>query len=200
LIDTVSNHRTPLIEKFRGNCVWSPKENYALAFKKGDWWSVRIPDGFMTNLTSTIGVKFANELNDLPAEPGHMAMPAGPAMEPACALRHVRRLVRGGRWKVGAPLDQGPRTETSVPRDDARWPWRRWPRSRRPPAAAAPEEEQEEERGIDPAKPLYLRAEHQETRDTGIFKLANLNGSATSEKLIYGPKSYRLAGKARTPT
>jgi len=58
LVDTLSNQRTPLIEKFRGIATWSPKANYALAFKKGDWWSIRIPDGYMTNLTSTLPVKF----------------------------------------------------------------------------------------------------------------------------------------------
>jgi len=39
-------------------CGLVAKGNYALAFKKGDWWSVRVADGVMTNLTAGLGVKF----------------------------------------------------------------------------------------------------------------------------------------------
>ena len=192
LIDTLTNQRTPLIEKFRGNAVWSPKANYALAFKKGDWWSVRVTDGYMTNLTSTLGVKFANELNDLPAEAasygnaGWTRDGAGVLVYDMYDVWHVsadgkssRRLTQGREQKLQFRV-------TSL---DGRGGGAAFG------PAATLEEDADDERGIDPAKPLYLRAEHQETRDTGIFKLATFNG--TPEKLIYGPKAYRLAGKAK---
>ena len=193
LVDTLTNQRTPLIEKFRGNAVWSPKQNYALAFKKGDWWSVRIPDGFMTNLTAVLGPKFANEQNDLPAE----AQSYGNAgwtrdgssvllydmydvwLVPADGKAAARRLTEGREEKIQF------RVTTLDGRGGAGPGF----------GGAVLEEDPDEERGIDPAKPLYLRGEHQETRETGIFRMAGLRGNP--EKLIYGPRAYRIAGKAK---
>ena len=194
LVDTFTQQRTPLIEKFRGNALWSPKQNYAMAFKKGDWWSIRISDGFMTNLTSTLGQKFANELNDLPAEAQSYGN-AGWTRDGAAVLLYdmydvwyvpadgksaARRLTQGREQKL----------QFRVTMLDGRGAGPGFG-----PAAAALDDEQEDERGIDPAKPMYLRAEHQETRDTGIFKMASLN--ANPERLIYGPRAYRIVGKAK---
>ena len=55
----------------------------------------------------------------------------------------------------------------------------------------------EEERGIDPAKPLLLRAENLETRDTGFFSLPNAQAAGTPKKLIMGPRNYRAVLKAK---
>ena len=200
LVDTLTNQRSPLIEKFRGNAVWSPKENYALAFKKGDWWSIRIPDGYMTNLTSVIGPKFVNEQHDSPSEAasygngGWTRDGAGVLLYDMFDVWYVaadgkssRRLTKGREQKM----------QFRVTTLDGRGGGPGFGGGGGPGAAAAAEEDQEEERGIDPAKPLYLRAEHQETHESGIFKLANLSGSTTAEKLLYGPRAYRVAGKAK---
>ena len=191
LIDTLTNQRTPLIEKFRGNAVWSPKAQYALAFKKGDWWSIRISDGYMTNLTSTIGVKFANELNDVPAEAASYGN-AGWTRDGAAVLlydmydvwyvaadgKSSRRLTKGREQKLQFRV-------TMLDGRDGGGGF----------GAAPIEEDPDEERGLDPSKPLYLRGEHQETRESGIFKLASFNSPV--EKLIYGAKAYRLVGKSK---
>ena len=200
LVDTLNNQRMPLIEKFRGNAAWSPKANYALAFKKGDWWSIRIPDGYMTNLTSTLPVKFSNELNDTPAEAGSYGN-AGWTRDGAGVLLYdmydvwyvaadgssSRRLTKGRDQKL----------QFRVTTLDGRGGGGPGFGGGAAAAAAGSEEDTEEERGLDPAKPLYLRAEHQETRETGIFKLASLTSSVPAEKLLYGPKAYRIAGKAK---
>ena len=54
----------------------------------------------------------------------------------------------------------------------------------------------EEERGIDPPKPLLLRAENTETRDTGFYSLSNML-AGTPQMLMMGPKNYRTLGKAK---
>jgi dipeptidyl aminopeptidase/acylaminoacyl peptidase len=56
--------------------------------------------------------------------------------------------------------------------------------------------DEEEERGIDSTKPLLLRAEDTETRDSGFYSLANLE-TGTPKKLLMGPKNYRALGKAK---
>jgi dipeptidyl aminopeptidase/acylaminoacyl peptidase len=55
----------------------------------------------------------------------------------------------------------------------------------------------EEDRGIDPAKPLLLRAENLETRDTGFYSLPRIEKGAAAKKLITGAKAYRAISKAR---
>ena len=200
LVDTITAQRTPLIEKYRGNAVWSPKQNYALAFKKGDWWSIRIPDGYMTNLTSNIGQKFANELNDLPAEAQSYGN-AGWTRDGAAVLLYdmydVWLVPADGKlapWRLTKGREQ--KMQFRVTNLEGRGGFGfGGGGGGGAAAAAAAEDDQEEERGIDPAKPLYLRAEHQETRETGIFKLANL--TANPEKLVFGPRAYRIAGKAK---
>jgi dipeptidyl aminopeptidase/acylaminoacyl peptidase len=96
------------------------------------------------------------------------------------ALRSLRRLGGGAGEHGFAEADQRSRIEDSVPRGA--------------PDRAA---DDEEERGIDPEKPLLLRAENLETRDTGFYSLAKLDGSAQPKKLLMGAKSYRTVAKAK---
>jgi dipeptidyl aminopeptidase/acylaminoacyl peptidase len=183
LVDTTSGQRTPLLEKFRGSPVWSPKGDAVLLFRKGDWYSVRVPDGSTMNLTSKLPVKFANELEDRPEEPTSYGQ-AGWLKDGSAVLVYdmydlwllsadgttQRRLTRGRENKVQYRVNH-PDARESADEDD--------------------------ERGIDPAKPLWLRGEDTETRETGIFRLANLQTGTDAVRLLWGPKNYRLAGKAR---
>ena len=52
----------------------------------------------------------------------------------------------------------------------------------------------EEKRGIDLAQPLTFRAESDETRDTGFLRFAA--PGAAPERLLWGPRDYRYAGRA----
>ncbi len=198
VVDTLTGTRKPLIEKFRGGAVWSPKGNYALAFKKGDWWSVRVADGVMTNLTAGLGPKFFNELHDSPSEAASYGN-GGWTRDGNNVLlydmfdiwmvsadgKNSRKLTNGRTQKIQyrvAPLD-GRGGGLGFGGGGG--------------GAPAAESEDEEERGIDPSKALYLRGEHQETRETGIFRLASLNGGANADKLLWGAKNYRAVGKAK---
>jgi dipeptidyl aminopeptidase/acylaminoacyl peptidase len=195
LVDTANGTRKPLIEKFRGNAIWSPKGTYALAFKKGDWWSLRIADGYLTNLTAGLGTRFFNEEHDSPSEPGAYGN-AGWTKDGDGVLLYDQYDV----WYVAADgrasrrLTQGreQKTQFRVMRLDGRGggfgPFGGGGRG--------PGEEEDEERGLDPAKTLYLRAEHLITRDTGFYALGNLTGAAPV-KLLMGAKNFRTAGKAR---
>ena len=180
LINTLSGERKPLIEKFRGGALWSPKGNYVLAYKKGDWWSVRLSDHFMTNLTGSLPAKFWNEQNDLPAE----AAPYG----------------NGGWTKDGSGVLLYDMFDVWYVSADGRTS-RRLTKGREQKVQfrniRLGSEEEEEERGIDPAKPLYLRAEHQETRDTGVYRLANFTAGGNAEKLLWSNKNYRVVTKAK---
>ncbi len=198
LVDNDTGARTPLIEQYRGAALWSPKGNAVLVFKKGDWWSVRIPDGVMTNLTTALGPKFQNEQHDSPSEPpsygngGWTRDGQGVLLYDMFDVWYVsadgktsRRLTKGRESNI----------QFRVTRLDGRGGGAAFGGGGG--NAPASEEGDDDERGLDPAKPVYLRGEHQETRETGIFRLSDLGASPSTERLLWGPRSYRLMGKAR---
>jgi dipeptidyl aminopeptidase/acylaminoacyl peptidase len=188
LVDTVTGARKLLLKQMRGGggggrggggVQFSPDGKYLLAFKDKQWWSIRTPDGAMKDLTSKTGGVFFNEEHDTPdAAPAYGS--AGWTKDGKWALVYDEFDVWGlsadglamKRLTDGRPSH----LQFRVVRLDLN--------------------DEEEERGIDSAKPLLLRAENTETRDTGFYSLANLE-SGTPEKLMMGPKNYRALGKAK---
>jgi dipeptidyl aminopeptidase/acylaminoacyl peptidase len=188
LVDTATGNRKLILPQMRGGggggrggggVQFSPDGKYLLAFKDRDWWSIRTPDGAMTNLTSKTGGVFFNEEHDTPDTPPAYGS-AGWTKDGKWALVYDEFDVWGlsadglamKRLTDGRPS----KTQFRVVRLDV--------------------DDGEEERGIDPAKPLLLRAENIETRDTGFYSLAGLE-TGTPQKLLMGPKNYRALGKAK---
>jgi len=188
LVDTVTGARKLLVKQLRGGggggrggggVQFSPDGKYLLAFKDKHWWSIRTPDGAMTNLTEKTGAVFFNEEHDTPDTPPAYGS-AGWTKDGKWALVYDEFDV----WGVSADglamkrLTDGRSSHLQfrVVRLDV--------------------DDGEEERGIDPAKPLLLRAEDTETRDTGFYSLASLD-KGTPQKLLMGPKNYRALGKAK---
>jgi dipeptidyl aminopeptidase/acylaminoacyl peptidase len=163
-----------------GGVQFSPDGKYVLAFKDKDWWSISVPDGQMTNLTSKTGGAFFNEEHDTPDAPPAYGS-AGWMKDGKWALIYDEYDV----WGLSADglamkrLTDGRASKTQF-------------RMVRLDAAA----DDEEERGIDPAKPLLLRAENTETRDTGFYSLPSI-ATGTPQKLLMGPRNYRTLGKAK---
>lgn len=185
-VDTATGARKLALKQFRGNgggrggggVQWSPDGSRLLAFKDKQWWAVAT-DGSAANLTEKLGVAFYNEDHDTPDEPNSYGS-AGWTKDGKWALVYDRFDV----WAVSADgtaskkLTNGRASalEFRVARFDT--------------------QESEEEHGIDPSKPLLLRAENLETRDTGFYTLANFD-RAQPAKLIMGAKNYRVLGKAK---
>ncbi|MDZ4797935.1 MAG: prolyl oligopeptidase family serine peptidase [Bryobacteraceae bacterium] len=185
LVDTLTGQRTPLLQKFRGGATWSPKGDAVLMFRKGDWLRVKLPDGSMTSLTASLPVKFANEQYDSPGEAGSYGS-AGWLKDGSGVLVYdmydVWLLSADGKTQRRLTKGREEKLQFRVTRPDGR-------------EGAGGDDE--EERGIDPAKPIWLRAEHTETRESGIYKLGNLQPDSEAVRLLWGPKSYRMAAKAR---
>ena len=189
LVDTMTGARKLILPQMRGGggggrggggVQFSPDGKYVLAFKDKDWWSIRVPDGQMTNLTSKTGGAFFNEEHDTPDAPPAYGS-AGWMKDGKWALIYDEYDV----WGLSADglamkrLTDGRASKTQF-------------RMVRLDAAA----DDEEERGIDPAKPLLLRAENTETRDTGFYSLPSI-ATGTPQKLLMGPRNYRTLGKAK---
>jgi dipeptidyl aminopeptidase/acylaminoacyl peptidase len=186
LVDTVTGNRKLLIEQMRGGggrgggggIQFSPDGKYLLAFKEKHWWSIRTPDGATTNLTGKTGAVFFNEEHDTPDTP--------PAYGTAGFTKDGKWALVYDEFDVWAVSSDGSASKKLTDGRPSKTQFR----------IVRLAADDEEERGIDPSKPLLLRAESAETRDTGFYSLASLE-HGTPQKLLMGPKNYRTLGKAK---
>ncbi len=203
LVDTLTGSRQPLLQKFPagfggggpapgrgpagrgggggGRVSWSPDARHVSFFRDKQWHTLRIPDGSATNLTASLKTNFYNEDHNTPDEPGGYGN-AGWTKDGKFLLVYDRYDI----WQV-SPDGKVARniTEGAGRRDHLQFRVLRLDSG----------EDEEEERGIDPAKPLLLRAENLETRETGFWR-DRLDGSAPPQKLLMAAKSIRPVGKA----
>ena len=186
LVDTATGARKLALKQYRGGggrggggVQWSPDGKYLLAFNQRQWWSIAAADGKQVNLTAKLGVAMYDEEHDTPDEPGSYGA-AGWTKDSKWALVYDRFDV----WAV-SPDGTSSRKLTNGRASQLQF------RAIRLDAA-----NDEEERGIDPSKPLLLRAENLETRDSGIYSLASLD-RGQPVKLLMGPKNYHVLGKAK---
>ncbi len=193
LVDTATGQRTPLLDKFRGSTTWSPRGDAVLLFRRGDWLSMRLPQGTITSLTGNLSVKFANELHDSPGEPGSYGA-VGWLRDGSGVLVYdmydVWLLSADGKTQRRLTKGRESGIQFRVTEPDGGTPGSMG-------GFGAGSDDADDERGINPARPLWMRAENLETRETGVYRLANLQAGTEATRLLWGPKNYRLAGKAR---
>lgn len=186
VVDTATGSRKLALKQFRGaggrgggGAQLSPDGKHLLAFREGHWWSLPTGGGPATNLTVTLGATFFNEDHDTPDSPPAYGA-AGWTKDSQWALVYDRYDV----WAI-SPNGSPARKLTDGRASQLQF---------RVARLDAPDEE--EDRGIDPAKPLLFRVENQHTRDSGFYSLASLNATQP-QKLLMGPKNYRVLGKAK---
>jgi dipeptidyl aminopeptidase/acylaminoacyl peptidase len=187
VVDTATGARKLALKQFRGGggggrggggVQWSPDGSHLLAFRDKHWWSIST-GGAAVNLTAKLGPSFHNEDHDTPDEPNSYGT-AGWTKDGKWALVYDRYDV----WAVSAD-GAASRKLTSGRTSELQY---------RVARLETPDDE--EERGIDPSKPVLLRAENLETRETGFYSLAGLD-RGQPVKLLMGAKSYRVLGKAK---
>jgi dipeptidyl aminopeptidase/acylaminoacyl peptidase len=154
-VDLTTGDRRLLERRVRGAGNLSPDGRYALFFDGKDWNSVAVPGGTRVNLTASLGVRFLNEEYDSPGMPPPYGL-AGWTRDGGKVLLYDRFDL----WQV-APDGSG---AENVTRGAGR------ARNLQFRLVRFPDEDNPRDRWIDPAQPLFLRAEHQETRDTGFFR------------------------------
>ena len=186
LVDTATGARKLLLPQYRGGAggrgggaQFSPDGKYLLAFKDKDWFSIRTPDGAMTNLSSKTNAIFFNEEHDTPDAP--------PAYGNGGWTKDGKWALIYDMYDVWAVSPDGAQMKKLTDGRPSRTQFR---------VVRLESDAEDEERGIDPAKALLLRAENTETRDTGFYSLASLE-KGTPQKLIMGPKNYRTLGRAK---
>jgi dipeptidyl aminopeptidase/acylaminoacyl peptidase len=176
VINAGDGSRKVVRRKQRGGVSLSPGAKYAIFFDGKDWSSYSVADGRVVNLTKSLGVNFFNEDNDTPDLPGSYGL-AGWTKDDREVLIYDRYDV----WVV-SPDGNGAKNLTDGV-------------GRREKLAFRYVRLDPRERSIDPAKPLLLRADNEETRDEGFYR--ERIGGGLPEKLLIGAKGYNNPTKAK---
>ena len=163
-------------QKQRFGVSLSPGAKYSIYFDGKDWNSYSLASGATVNLTKNLGVHFFNEDNDEPALPPPYGV-AGWTRDDHDVLIYDRYDV----WQV-SPDGGGAKNLTDGV-------------GRRDKVAFRYVRLDPKERSIDPAKPLLLHAENEETRDSGFYR-DRINGGLP-EKLVMGAKDFNNPTKAK---
>ncbi len=179
LVDNLTGTRKPLVKKHVGRVTWAPHGQNAIYFDGKDWMSLSVSDGKAVNLTASLGPKFWVEEHDIPGR----ATPYGTAGWTKDG-KYVLLYDHFDIWKVSPDGSIARNVTLGAGRKDHLM--FRYARLDIDP----------EDRGIDPEKPLLLRAENSDTHATGFFRTA-LDASAPPQKLMMHAKSYSMPIKAR---
>ena len=175
LVNTLDGSRKVLRKEQQFGMSWSPDAKYIVFFDGKDWNSMTIPDLKVTNLTSKLNVKFTREDHDSPSAAPSYGL-AGWTKDDKQVLIYDRFDI----WQVNADgsgakmltggIGRKEKTELRYVRLDP------------------------DERSVEPGKDMLLRAESEETRDSGFYRV-KLDG--TPEKLAMDAKNFTTPVKAR---
>jgi len=179
IVDTASGSRRPVARKYSGSLSWSPDGRYLLLYENRHWHAVSAATGNRVNLTSKLGVAFWDEMDDRPGAP-----PAYGNAGWTSDGKYVLLYDRFDIWQV-APDSASAECLTAGAGRRLRTQFRVVRLDRDP-----------RQRHIDPAKPLLLRAENIDTRDTGFWR-CRIGLKAEPEPLLMGPKNYSAPAAAR---
>jgi dipeptidyl aminopeptidase/acylaminoacyl peptidase len=180
LVDTSDGGRKPILKKQAGAISWSPNGRYGLYYQDKNWFVVSTPDGKTTNLTKNLGVSFYQEDFDSPNAPPSYGGPNWTKDD-----KYVLINDRYDIWQIAADGSGAKNLTDGAGRKDKTI--FRYVRLEPPEPGG--------DRGIDPAKPLFLSAVNEWTRDEGYYSVRI--GGGPPEKLIMGAKAYRGAVKAK---
>ncbi|MBL9199091.1 MAG: S9 family peptidase [Opitutaceae bacterium] len=162
--------------------LWSPDGKWAAYYQGRQWHALDTATGQTRSLTATLRVAFHNEQDDRPQPPTTYGA-AGWTKDSVSFLAYDRfdvwQLFPDGRAAKNLTVGHGRANKIQL-------------RVQR----IEPVDEDEDERGIDPAKPLTLRGEHEETRATGFYRTL-FESPFPPDRLLWGDKNFRYVGRAR---
>ena len=177
LVNTSDGSRKLVITKQRSNVSLSPNAKYAVYFDGKDWYSYSVANGSTTNLTRNLTVPFYNEENDTPSPPASYGI-AGWTKDDADVLIYDRYDI----WQISPDGSRTKNLTAGVGRKEL--------------TALRYVRLDPKERWIDPDKPMLLRAENQETRDSGFYQ-DKVNSNAPPQKLLMAAKDFKVPTKAK---
>ena len=182
LVNTRTGERKPLWKKHIGRASWSPDGKYVLIFNGSEWHTISTADLKDHALQTKDGVKFWREEHDSPDLPPAYGS-GGWTKDGKYVLLYdefdIWRFTGDGSEAVNLTRGMGRKlhyemryVRLNTDRDDPDSKW------------------------IDPAKPMLLRAEDKERRDSGFFR-ARIDAKADPERLIIAPRNYSAPVQAK---
>ena len=180
LVNTSDGERKLIAAKHYGHLSWSPDGKYIIYFSGKDWITISVPDCQEINLTTKIKQPFGREDYDAPG----IAPPygfAGWTKDGKYVLIYDRfdiwQCRPDGSSAVNLTQNVGRKQHLifRVVRFDYGEPSSRW---------------------LDPAQPLLLRAENEDTRESGFYR-SNLVKLGPPQKLVMEAKNFAVPIKAR---
>ncbi len=180
LVNTETGSRKLVAQKHSGRTQWSPDGQHAIYFNGKDWILITANDGSTRNLTKDLGVSFGRAEYDMSGRPPS----EGPAVWTSDG-KYVLLYDQFDIWRVAAADGSAVNlTKSAGRKENVSF---RVVRSERAGGT---------DKGVDPAKPLLLRAENQGTRDTGFYR-TSVDANAAPTKLIMEPKNFAPPVKAK---
>lgn len=174
MVNTKSGERRPLLKKQNG-ASWSPGGKYLLRWDGKDWHCHAVATGKSVNLTARLGPLFADEQHDAPSTRPPYGI-AGWTPGDAAVLVYDRYDL----WLIRPDASDATNVTAGVGRKNT---------TQLRLVTLDPKQ-----RHIDPARPVLLRAENLETRDSGFYRLSFKEGP---KLLIMGARSYNVVAKAK---
>ncbi|WP_321475633.1 prolyl oligopeptidase family serine peptidase [uncultured Paludibaculum sp.] len=184
-VDGASGQRTLLLRQLPGgggpggSVQIAPDGKHAFYYNTKAWHLMTLPDGASINATSSLGVAFFDEEDDTPNPPGSYGH-SGWAKDSQSFFVNDRydvwQMFVDGRPARNLTSGEGRKAKIQfrVQRVDA--------------------VDEEADRGLDSTKPFTFRAESEDTRDTGFYRVTGLG---TPQRLLWGPKNYRFVTRAK---
>jgi dipeptidyl aminopeptidase/acylaminoacyl peptidase len=176
IVNTVDGTRKPVMKKHHWGFTLSPGGRYALFYDGKDWNTLSIPDGRTVNLTQALAVKFWQEDHDSPSTPPSYGSAGWTSDD-----RYVLLYDHYDIWRIAPDGSNAMNITAGAGRKDK--------------IQFRYVKLDPQEKGIDPAKPLLLRAESEWTRDSGFYR-ARIDGG-TLEKLIMAGRYFTAPSRAK---
>lgn len=176
IVNTSDGTRKAVMKKHSRGFTWSPGGRYALFYDGKDWNTLSVPDGKIANLTKNLGVNFWQEDHDSPSTPPAYGN-AGWTSDDKYALIYDHYDI----WQVSPDGSIAKNLTAGVGRKEKiQFRYVRL---------------DQQEKGVDPSKPMLLRAENEWTRDSGFYR-DKIDGGPP-EKLTMASKYFSQPSKAR---
>ena len=179
LVNTLTGARKLLGKQRNGNYTWSPDGRAAIRFDGKDWIALNVATEKEVNLTEALEPKFFQEEHDSPSR--------APSYGPASWTKDGKWVLISDRYDVWQLSPDG-RIAKNLTDGIGR-------RNRIQFRLTRPDSEERQE-GIDPAKPLLLRAEAVDTRESGFY-VDTVDGSAEPRRLVMEAKNFAAPLRAR---
>lgn len=175
LVNTSDGSRTLLRKGVQFGMSWSPNGKYSVFFDGKDWNSISIPDGKVTNLTAKLNTRFVQEDHDTPN--------AAPSYGLSGWTKDDKEVLINDRfdiWQVAADGSGGKALTGGI--------------GRREKIEMRYVRLDPDERFVEPGQSLLIRAESEETRDSGFYRVKL---DSTPKHLVMDSKSFGSPTKAK---